>query len=504
MDSDAGHGAVCRLGAGGLPRDGDWIHLARAAGDHGYGKLLGPLIARLLGVNSRLLATQLSSNLWRTVGTTAALTIGLGLFVAMQTWGYSMLAPYVPGDWVPDLVVGLMPVGVPDAEFDAVRHVKGVVADQCLPLAVEQTKFAEDYTGARIRTSSSRQDNCVMVGVDPEAALGGDKPMFDFQFVEGTRREALEKLKRGRYCLVPDHFQRESGLGVGGKFAVIPPDAPDQRVEYEIAGVVSMTGWHWMSKVGLRNRGGGRAAALVFAPFSEVRRDFAIQRITFFWMNLDGTATEDQIKESLQAIAQRNFDINLAKAKGRRGPAGELGPDPQAAAPPGSGRGRNYSASVNFQSAEGVRKTVNERADGIIWTLSLLPLITLAVAALGVVNTVLSSVRARRWDMGVLRAVGVTRFGLFRMILAEAILVGIVACLLSLGFGVMAGYCGTGITRYINLRGGQIVPLIIPWAKLTIGFGATLGLCLLAALWPAIATGRTEPLALLQAGRAAQ
>ena len=335
-----------------------------------------------------------------------------------------------------------------------------------------------------------------MLGVDPEMALGGEKPMFNFQFVEGSRQEALEKLKRGRYCLVPDHFQRESGLGVGGKFAVIPPESPEQRVEYEIAGVVSMTGWHWMSKIGLRNRGGGRSAGLMFAPFDQVRRDFAINRITFFWMNLDGTATEDEIKESLQTIAQRNFDINLAKAKQRRrGPMGEMGS--------GGGRRRDYTASVNLQSAETVRKTVSARADGIIWTLSLLPLITLAVASLGVVNTVLSSIRARRWDMGVLRAIGVTRFGLFRMILAEAILVGIVACLLSLGFGVMAGYCGTGITRYINIRGGQIVPLIIPWTKLTIGFGATLGLCLLAALWPAITTGRTEPLKLLQAGRAA-
>ena len=455
-------------------------------------KILGPAIARLLGVNSRLLATQLTSNLWRTVGTTAALTIGLGLFVAMQTWGYSMLEPFMPGEWVPDLLVGLTPVGVPDSEIESVRHVKGVVADRCVPLAIEQTKFAEDVTGARIRESSSRQDNCVMVGVDPEMALGGEKPMFDFQFVEGSRQEALEKLKRGRYCLVPDHFQRESGLGVGGKFAVLPPESPQERVEYEIAGVVSMTGWHWMSK-GLRR---GRSAALMFAPFSEVRRDFAIDRTTYFWMNLDGTATEDEIKESLQTIAQRNFDINLAKARQRgRGPMGEMGF--------GGGRRRGYTASVYVQSAETVRKTISARADGIIWTLSLLPLITLAVASLGVVNTVLSSIRARRWDMGVLRAVGVTRFGLFRMILAEAILVGIVACLLSLGFGVMAGYCGTGITRYINIRGGQIVPLIIPWAKLMIGFGATLGLCLLAALWPAVATGRTEPLTLLQAGRAA-
>ena len=33
-----------------------------------------------------------------------------------------------------------------------------------------------------------------MVGVDPEKALGGEKPMFDFHFVEGSRKEALEKL----------------------------------------------------------------------------------------------------------------------------------------------------------------------------------------------------------------------------------------------------------------------------------------------------------------------
>jgi hypothetical protein len=38
---------------------------------------------------------------------------------------------------------------------------------------------------------------------------------------------------------------------------------------------------------------------------------------------------------------------------------------------------------------------------------------------------------------------------------------------------------------------------------LLLGFSATLGLCALAALVPEIAAGRTEPSALLQAGRAA-
>ena len=102
-----------------------------------------------------------------------------------------------------------------------------------------------------------------------------------------------------------------------------------------------------------------------------------------------------------------------------------------------------------------------------------------------------------------MRSLGVTRFGLFRLILAEAILVGVAAILLSLAFGTMAGYCGTGVTRYINVRGGMVTPLIIPWAKLAVGFLITIGLCILAALWPAIRTGHTEPLKLLQAGRAA-
>ncbi len=134
---------------------------------------------------------------------------------------------------------------------------------------------------------------------------------------------------------------------------------------------------------------------------------------------------------------------------------------------------------------------------------SQLPLVTLGVTSVSVIGAVLASVRARRWELGVLRALGIGRFALVRLIVAEALLVGIVACLLSLGFGVMAGYCGTGVTRYMNIRGGMITPLIVPWLQIGIGFAFALALCLFAAVWPAIACGRTEPLRLLQAGRAA-
>ena len=63
-------------------------------------KAFVPLVARVAGLDSRLLASQLTTNLWRSLGTAVSLTIGLGLFVATLTWGYSMLQPFVPGHWV--------------------------------------------------------------------------------------------------------------------------------------------------------------------------------------------------------------------------------------------------------------------------------------------------------------------------------------------------------------------------------------------------------------------
>lgn len=473
-------------------------------------RLIAPVLARLLFLNPRLISNQLQTNLWRTLGATISLTLGLGLFISMQTWGYSMLGPFTPGDWVPDMLAVMTPTGIPESEIETVRHLPGVVAERSLPCVFEQVKFATDVTGARIRATSSRQDNCVLVGVDPVAGIGSDNPIFKFPFVRGNRQDATRKLAEGRYCLVPDHFERESHLSIGDKFGIIHPETKEV-LEYEIAGVVSMTGWHWISKAGLRNHGSGRSAGLMFASFQQVKSDMGLERICGFWLNCQPDVTEDQVKAELGEVAEKNFDRKFI----RRGGGGGFGPGfggmPGPGGMPGRGIGRmpgsnsdpHKSTSVAIRSREGVRHDVRERADGIIWLLSRLPLVTLAVTALGVVNTVISSVRARQWDLGVMRAIGVTRWGLFRLVLSESILIGISACILSFGFGVMAGYCGTGVTRYVNVRGGQITPLVIPWQQINWGFLMTLGICLIAALWPAIRVGRTQPLKLLQAGRSA-
>jgi putative ABC transport system permease protein len=450
-------------------------------------KFFGPPLARFLLLEPRLLASQLGGNLWRTLGTTAALTVGLGLYVAMMVWGYSMLQPFKPGEWVPDVLAAFQMGGLPDAEIEAVRRVPGVIPEKCIPLAVEQPRLAEDITESGKGNSVTRQDNVIVIGLDPQAAFGGEAPLLKAEFTAGSPDEAIAQLKRGRFCVVPDHFLAATGLKLGDKFAMIPPERPEKPVEYTIAGAVSLPGWHWMTKFsGLRRRS-PRSAAMVFANYDDVRRDFNLEKINFIWMDIDKNAGVEKIGAAMQPIADRNL--------GESQPVNEQGKWSVGA--------QMFGASLRVSTPDEVRTRILGRADDMIWAMCELPLITLLVTSLGVVNTIMASVRARRWELGVLRALGITRGALFRMILAEGILIGAVACLLSLAFGVLAGWCGTGISQYVSFFGGMETPLYIPWSKLALGFAAALGLCLLAALWPAFATGRAEPLQLLQEGRAA-
>ncbi len=490
---------------------------------------IGPLVGRLLEIEPRLLRSQLAGNLWRTLGATAALCVGLGLFVAMQVWGYSMLQPFKPGKWVPDALVAFQTGGIPDGEIETIRNTPGVIPERFLPLAVEQPRLADDVTGSRERVSVIRQGNVIMIGLDPEIAFGGDDPLIDADFTDGNAGEAIAKLKEGGYCIVPDHFLRATGLNVGDGFTTVPPETPNRRVAYKIAGAVSLPGWHWMTKFsGLRKRE-GRTAAIVFADYDDVRRDFNLPRTNFFWMDVDekyGKRHLEEVRKAEEAEKAARTTDSENRPSGiqaldleidaKRAAVVKIGRalEPLAARNRGEVQPVNaqgtwsfgaemFGPSVRITTPDQVRRRITDRASGMIWAMCRLPLITLLVTSLGVVNTVMASVRARRWEFGVLRSIGVTRWGLFRMVIAEGILIGLVTCLLSLGFGVMAGWCGTGISQHVSFFGGLETPLVVPWARLSLGFGLALVLCLLAALWPAVLTCRTEPLKLLQEGRAA-
>lgn len=444
-------------------------------------RFLAPILARLLRIDPLLVREHLSSNLWRTTGTALALASGLALFASTQTWGYSMLQPFLPGDWLPDALVGFQPVGITDEDAALVGKVPGIVSDKVLPLAVEQAPVAwpNDQT-----PPGMGMDNVTVIGIAPSVALADGGLLSKLAMVVGDRSAVIEALGTEPTCLISEDYAMRTGLSVGDSISLKPPNSPQQIVEYRIAGVASMPGWQWFTKFSGVRKHFVRTGGIILADRSRVVDDFQLgDRQDFFWLALDPTVPLRDIEAGLQSIAKRHA--------GERFNTSNVG---QVTA---------YRPFARLTATETVRRGISLRADDMIWGMSKLPLVTLAITSIAVINTIAASVRARTWELAILRAVGSTRGEVVRLILAEAILIAAATCTISLAFGLIAGWCGVGMSRYSGGFFGGPAVLVVPVRQLAIGFAAALLLCLLAACWPALRTARREPLALLQAGRAA-
>ncbi|TWT64748.1 Macrolide export ATP-binding/permease protein MacB [Allorhodopirellula solitaria] len=437
---------------------------------------LSPIFSRVFRIDPKLVSSQITSNVWRAVGASLSLAFGLSLFIGIQVWGFTMLQAFIPGDWVPDAIVMMEPGLPPDrvAEFAALPDVD---ASRCLPLVVEQPRLAGDPTDSAARASVVRQDNVVIVGLDPLGAFGGETPLLKLEWTAGDPVAAVERMKQGHACVVPNHFLVEAGLEIGDTITLDPPRNAGQRCVYEIVGGVELPGWHWQTKLtGLRTRT-HRAAALVFADYESVAEDFDLNSASHIWFSCDHDDAVDwtQLEQSAQTLVASLRSV-------------EASPDGEAA------------GDVNVVPVQQIRDHLDGAARRWIWVTSCVPLTALLIACLGVLNVMLASVRARRWEFGVMRAIGITRSELTRAILVEGILIAFVAIVLSLGFGILSGWFGCVMAQHISFFGGLHPPLMIPWLPILGAITLVLLLGILSAAWPAVSIGRARPMELLQTG----
>ena len=108
---------------------------------------------------------------------------------------------------------------------------------------------------------------------------------------------------------------------------------------------------------------------------------------------------------------------------------------------------------------------------------------------LGIVNTLGLSVMERTREVGLLRAVGLSRRQLWRMITLESVTIALLGALLGIVLGVVAG---VAIQR--SLVDDGITELAIPWAQMAV-FVALAGVIgVLAALLPARRASRMDVL----------
>ncbi|MFG3228557.1 ABC transporter permease [Kitasatospora sp. NPDC048194] len=115
---------------------------------------------------------------------------------------------------------------------------------------------------------------------------------------------------------------------------------------------------------------------------------------------------------------------------------------------------------------------------------------SVVIAVLGVVNTMAMSVFERRREIGMLRAIGLDRLGIRRMVRLESLLIALFGGLVGVGLGVLVAWAGVR-TMADSLKG---ITTVVPPLQ-TAGFllaAAVIGL--LAALWPAHRAARMDVL----------
>lgn len=436
-------------------------------------RFFSKVLARVMSLHPSLLKMQLTSHLEQSAGTAICLTVGLGLFMAVQMWGYSMLVPFLPDRTMPGMLVSVLHAELHPDEAIQLLHRADIDHSRVFPIKVEEPDISpRQLASEAFRTVE--QKSVVVAGIPLDRMMTGENPSLTPRFVMGDKDEALEKIKKGKAVIIPDTFARATGLKPGDLLSLCNPAMGGKEEDWKIAGVVALPGWHWLTKTsGMRVRRGHFIAALVIADEAQVSRAYGLDRVRFFWGDAPRSGHAKEIQKKMEEwLNEEKTSQSSPLVK--------------------------PMAKVTF--SRDLEKRVEGMGDRSIQAMSSLPLIALGIASLAVMNAIVASVRSRRRSFGVMRAVGVTRWGLARLIWAEALLIGGSAVLLSFSFALLTAWGSIEVLAHGYFFGGITPPLHIPWGHLACGVSLSLFLCWLAGMAGVWMTARRDIPSLLEEG----
>ncbi|QKW07042.1 ABC transporter permease [Streptomyces sp. NA04227] len=140
-----------------------------------------------------------------------------------------------------------------------------------------------------------------------------------------------------------------------------------------------------------------------------------------------------------------------------------------------------YKVQNQADFKEDLKKQVGQLLNLVYGLLGL----AIIVAVLGVVNTLALSVVERTREIGLMRAIGISRRQLRRMIRLESVVIALFGALLGIGLGL-----GWGATAHKLLALEGLKVLEIPWPTIVFVFIGSAFVGLFAALFPAFRAGR--------------
>jgi putative ABC transport system permease protein len=107
--------------------------------------------------------------------------------------------------------------------------------------------------------------------------------------------------------------------------------------------------------------------------------------------------------------------------------------------------------NFDVQTPEAALEGINDILGGVQAFIVIIAFISIIVGAIGIINTMTTSVLERIKEIGIMKSIGATNTDIFMLFLVESGMMGFVGGVIGAGIGVMIGYAGTlGINSFIG------------------------------------------------------
>jgi putative ABC transport system permease protein len=260
------------------------------------------------------------------------------------------------------------------------------------------------------------------------AAIVGSDFLADgrLAFVVGDRDAALRGLDRGGTAVLPRGLADRLDLGLNDVLSI--PTGGGATTDLVVTGIVE------------RSLPGGTGEAMLVG-WADARESFGVLGADFFAVRFApgaGTVAQQTLEAEARVLALEPSTIDR------------------------------------------VQGAVSAALGRVFGLFDALAVVAVIVAALGIVNTLTMNVVERVREIGVLRAAGMTRRQVARMVVVEAGILGLVGSIVGAVTGLVAGFV------LVALAGTRLdVPVDLPWGALVLCFVLGVGASMIAAYYPA-------------------
>lgn len=393
-------------------------------------RLASGQLSKLLRIPTTLLGRFTAQHPFRNGFTAGALMVGLALMTVIWTVGGSVFRDVLGGFRFPDAFVQSWHGLTPDIQrrIEALPGVEGTCAVALITVDGGKT-FGVSRFGTRQTT---------FIGFEPE-------PFFrltNLKWESGDPQYAKRRLSEGGAVIVAREFlTAQKGYKVGDRFPLVHKGI---RTEFEIVGAVSSPGLELLNSFfDIGKQYAEQAMSAVFGSRDDLRRVFGTDAIHLIQVSLRPGTDDSEATAKLREIV---------------------------------------GASAMVGSGREIKELIGKLGGDAMLVASVVAVGAMLIACLGVGNIVTAGIDARRFEFGVLRAVGAEASLVSRLVLGEVVLVALAACVLGTALGLQGSMAGTHMHHALLGLQTRAVP---PWGAIASGWAILIALAL-ASAWPIV------------------